>query len=143
MQVWLAEQEHEQQRQAGLRARQQSLTRELAPDGLWPPLNRVEVRVVVPGEAGRRLAALAEELGWSAERVLAVLAEHVQANADGLVHVPAVAVTAAPPGLEADRKPPTPVYRERRQRQWSFQRERDERARDVYGDGYIDPTTDW
>ncbi|MFF2630922.1 hypothetical protein ACFVUN_34805 [Kitasatospora griseola] len=123
-QAWLAE--WEQQLQAGRRTRQQR------PVPLEPPADRVQVKVAVPGEAGRRLRALAEGLGWSAERVLAVLAEHVQVDGDGLVHVPPVAVTPAPPGLETDYEYPPAVYRERPR----F-------GRDDYGDSYGGPALDW
>ncbi|MGW4809228.1 hypothetical protein [Kitasatospora sp. NPDC004272] len=126
-QAWLAE--SEQRVQAGRRARQQHLVR---PVPLEAPVDRVEVRVVVPGEAGRRLAALAQGLGWSAERVLAVLAEHVRIDGDGLVHVPAVAVTAAPPGLEPHPERPPVLYRERPRY-----------GREDYGDSYGGPALDW
>ncbi|WP_404871093.1 hypothetical protein ACI1MP_38340 (plasmid) [Kitasatospora griseola] len=123
-QAWRTE--GEQRQQAARRARQQRPVRPV------PPPGRVEVRVVMPGEAGRRLRALAEGLGWSAERVLAVLAEHVQVDADGLVHVPTVAITAAPPGLEAHRERPPAVYQERPRC-----------GRQDYGDSYGGPALDW
>ncbi|MFB7948941.1 hypothetical protein ACFC6L_28955 [Kitasatospora phosalacinea] len=125
-QAWLAE--AEQRRRDARRVRQQRPV----PGPLRSPVDRVEVRVVVPGEAGRRLAALAEGLGWSAERVLAVLAEHVQVDGEGLVHVPAVAVTAAPPGLEPHPERPPAVYRERPRY-----------GREDYGEGYGGPMLDW
>ncbi|MFD8484100.1 hypothetical protein [Kitasatospora sp. NPDC059673] len=126
-QAWLAE--WEQQLQAGRRARQQRPARPVPP---VPPPDRVQVKVVVPGEAGRRLEALAEGLGWSAERVLAVLAEHVRVDGDGLVHVPPVPVTPAPPGMESHREQPPAVYRERPR----F-------GREDYGDSYGGPALDW
>ncbi|MGK4586121.1 hypothetical protein [Kitasatospora sp. HPMI-4] len=46
------------------------------------------------GPVGRRLEALARELGVMPERLVAVLVEHVQGGGEGLVHVPAVAVAA-------------------------------------------------
>ncbi|GLW75452.1 hypothetical protein Kpho02_77490 [Kitasatospora phosalacinea] len=125
-QEWLAE--AEQRVQAGRRARQQRPV----PGPLRPPVDRVEVRVVVPGEAGRRLEALAAGLGWSAERVLAVLAEHVQVDNEGLVHVPAVTVTAAPPGPEPHRERLPVLYRERPRY-----------GREDYGEGYDGPALDW
>ncbi|MFG2698838.1 hypothetical protein [Kitasatospora sp. NPDC048407] len=135
-QVWLAE--WEQRLQEARRARQRRPAR--GPVPLEPPPDRVRVQVVVPGEAGRRLRALAAERGWSAERVLAVLAEHVQVDADGLVHVPSVAVTPAPPaGLEPRREPPRTVQRA----QSRFGRDADKRAHDAYGEDYLGPALDW
>ncbi|MFD5566237.1 hypothetical protein [Kitasatospora griseola] len=51
---------------------------------------------------------------------------------DGLVHVPPVAVTPAPPGLETDHEHPPAVYRERPR----FGRDED-------GDSYGGPALDW
>ncbi|MFD5566229.1 hypothetical protein [Kitasatospora griseola] len=64
--------------------------------------------------------------------MLAVLAEHVRFDGDGLVHVPAVALTPVPPGLEAHQERPPVVYRERPR----F-------GRDDYGDSYGGPALDW
>nr|WP_237419007.1 hypothetical protein [Kitasatospora sp. SID7827] len=61
-----------------------------------------------------------------------VLAKHVQVNGDGLVHVPAVAVTAAPPGLEPHPERAPVLYRERPR----F-------GRDEGGEGYGGPALDW
>ncbi|MFJ1796652.1 hypothetical protein [Kitasatospora griseola] len=126
-QEWLAE--WNEQVQAGRRARPRRPAR---PVPLEAPPDRVRVEVVVPGEAGRRLAALAAERGWSAERVLAVLAEHVQVDGDGLVHVLPVAVTPAPPGLEYQERPPA-----------SYQPVRPRFGREDYGDSYGGPALDW
>ncbi|MFI9789113.1 hypothetical protein ACIHEI_37205 [Kitasatospora sp. NPDC051984] len=123
-QAWLAE--WEQRLQAGRQGRQRQVRERVR------PADRVQVRAVLPGEAGRHLRALAEERGWSAERVLAVLAEHVQFDDDGLVHVPPVAVTPAPPGLETDHEHPPVSYQVRPR----F-------GRDDYGDSYGGPMLDW
>ncbi|MER5642311.1 hypothetical protein ABT095_35895 [Kitasatospora sp. NPDC002227] len=56
---------------------------------------RVHLRLSLAGPVGRRLEALARELGVMPERLVAVLVEHVQGGGEGLVHVPAVAVPAA------------------------------------------------
>ncbi|RAJ31260.1 hypothetical protein K353_06164 [Kitasatospora sp. SolWspMP-SS2h] len=60
------------------------------------------------------MRALAPKRGWGHGAGATVLAEHAHFDADGLVHVPAVAVTAAPPGPQAHRERPSAVsYRER------------------------------
>ncbi|OKI95132.1 hypothetical protein [Kitasatospora sp. CB01950] len=129
-QAWLAE--WEQRMQARRRTRQRQAEQQVRERVQLA--DRVQVRAVLPGEAGRRLRALAEGLGWSAERVLAVLAEHVQVDADGLVHVPPVAITPAPPGLEAYRERLPAVYREP---------PRYGREANAYGEDYLGPALDW
>jgi hypothetical protein len=51
-----------------------------------------DLHLVLPGPVGGRLQALALELGVTAERVVAVLAEHAEASGPGLVQVPTVPV---------------------------------------------------
>jgi hypothetical protein len=51
-----------------------------------------DLHVRLSGPVARRLEALAQELGVSQERVVAVLAEHVQDSAGGRLRVPAVPV---------------------------------------------------
>ncbi|MCZ4125453.1 hypothetical protein [Streptomyces sp. H39-S7] len=51
-----------------------------------------ELYVRLPGPVAQRLETLGRELGVGPERVLAVLAEHVQASDGGLLRVPAVPV---------------------------------------------------
>ncbi|QKW23987.1 hypothetical protein HUT16_00095 [Kitasatospora sp. NA04385] len=60
-----------------------------------------------------------------------VLAAHACLDSDGPVHVPAVAITAPPPGLEAHRERPPAVYRERPRY-----------GREDYGDSYGEPVLD-
>ncbi|WP_157531623.1 MULTISPECIES: hypothetical protein [unclassified Kitasatospora] len=55
---------------------------------------RVRLEVELSGSVGRGLRELAGSLGVSPEQVLAVLAEHAVSGGEGLVHVPAVSVSA-------------------------------------------------
>ncbi|WP_425556348.1 hypothetical protein, partial [Kitasatospora nipponensis] len=55
---------------------------------------RVRLQVELSGSVGRGLRELADRLGVSPERVLAVLAEHAVSISEGLVQVPAVSVAA-------------------------------------------------
>ncbi|MFC1405666.1 MULTISPECIES: hypothetical protein [Streptacidiphilus] len=93
-QAWIAE------REALLLARREQEER-LERDR-WEQGQELELYVRLPGPASRRLKALARELGVSPEQVVVLLAEHVEAAAAGLVHVPAVAVLPpAVPSAEA------------------------------------------
>ncbi|MFD7645877.1 hypothetical protein ACFV4P_35150 [Kitasatospora sp. NPDC059795] len=66
------------------------------------------------------------------EQLVAVLAEHVQTDGNGLVHVPPVPVTPPLPGLETYRERPPASYQIRPRFGY-----------DDYGDSYSGPALDW
>ncbi|MGW2402770.1 hypothetical protein ACWCYY_40150 [Kitasatospora sp. NPDC001664] len=87
-QVWLTE---HRDRQAAQEEKVQRSRRERQMRG-----SQRQVRVGISPQTEQRLVALAAGLGVGIERLLEVLADHVESGGDGLVQVPAVAVTSGP-----------------------------------------------